>query len=93
MNNTLGACGGRTFSVPILVIARMSMIGPLSLGGLMCRWRVDLGVSTNIAGLVLASQMAMGDLRILVGDSTQALDNAECAVGVQIEANSTFSQV
>lgn len=54
---------------------------------------VDLGVSTKVAGLVLSALAAVPDLKILVGDSAAPLSNTECAVGVQIAANTTFAQV
>lgn len=54
---------------------------------------VDLGVSTRVAGLVLSARLAVPDLKILVGDSATPLGNPECAVGVQIAANSSFAQV
>jgi len=54
---------------------------------------VDLGVSTRVAGLVLSAQADVPDLKILVGDSASPLANSECAVGVQIAANTSFAQV
>jgi len=56
-------------------------------------WMVDLGVSTKVAGLVLSALAAVPDLKILVGDSAAPLSNTECAVGVQIAANTTFAQI
>lgn len=56
-------------------------------------WRVDLGVATDIAGLVLASNTAMTGLKILVGDNKTPLGNQECAVGIENAANVTFSQI
>lgn len=58
-----------------------------------CRWSLDLGVSTDIVGLVIAAQTAVGDLKIAIGDNESPLTNAECSVGVQIEANATSAQV
>ncbi len=54
---------------------------------------MDLGVSTDIVGLVIAAQTAVGDLKIAIGDNESPLTNAECSVGVQIEANATSAQV
>jgi hypothetical protein len=50
-------------------------------------------VSTDIVGLVIAAQTAVGDLKIAIGDNESPLTNAECSVGVQIEANATSAQV
>jgi hypothetical protein len=58
-----------------------------------CRWSLDLGVSTDIVGVVIATQTAVGDLKIAIGDNESPLSNAECSVGVQIEANATSAQV
>lgn len=58
-----------------------------------CRWSLDLGVSTDIVGLVIAMQTGVGDLKIAIGDNESPLSNAECSVGVQIEANATSAQV
>jgi hypothetical protein len=58
-----------------------------------CRWSLDLGVSTDIVGVVIAAQTAVGDLKIAIGDNESPLSNAECSVGVQIEANATSAQV
>ena len=60
---------------------------------LVCRWSLDLGVSTDIVGLVIAAQTAVGDLKIAIGDNESPLSNAECSVGVQIEANASSAQV
>lgn len=58
-----------------------------------CRWRVDLGVTADIVGVVIATNTALGDLKITIGDNESPLSNAECSVGVQIEANATSAQV
>lgn len=59
----------------------------------MHRWMLDLGVSTDLVGVVIATQTAVDDLKIAIGDSDSPLANAECSVGVQIEANATSAQV
>lgn len=56
-------------------------------------WMLDLGVSTDLVGVVIATQTAVDDLKIAIGDSDSPLANAECSVGVQIEANATSAQV
>lgn len=58
-----------------------------------CRWTLDLGVSTDIVGVVIATRTAVSDLKIAFGDGESPLSNAECSVGVQIEANATSAQV
>jgi len=50
-------------------------------------------VSTDIVGIVIATREAVSDLKISIGDSDSPLTNAECSVGVQIEANATSAQV
>jgi len=50
-------------------------------------------VSTDIVGIVISTREAVSDLKISIGDSDSPLTNAECSVGVQIEANATSAQV
>ena len=57
------------------------------------RWMLDLGVSTDIVGLIIAADQAVNDLKISIGDSDSALANAACQTGVQLVANATSAQV
>lgn len=66
---------------------------PLTRLPLPSRWMLDLGVSTDIAGIVIAMRTAVSDLKISIGDSESPLSNEECSVGVQIEPNATSAQV
>lgn len=50
-------------------------------------------MSTDIVGIVISTREAVSDLKISIGDSDSPLTNAECSVGVQIEANATSAQV
>jgi hypothetical protein len=78
---------------PCIAAATLAACVLIRLPSAACRWSLDLGVSTDIVGLVIAMQTGVGDLKIAIGDNESPLSNAECSVGVQIEANATSAQV
>ena len=49
-------------------------------------WMVDLGVSTEIEGLIISSAIAVSDLQISIGDKNSATGNTPCSQGQQIAA-------
>ena len=56
-------------------------------------WMVDLGVSTDIEGLIVTSGLPMSDLQISIGDQDSPVSNTPCSQGQQIAANTAVAQV
>ena len=56
-------------------------------------WMVDLGVSTNIEGLIITSGLPMSDLQISIGDQDSPVSNTPCSQGQQIAASTPVAQI
>ena len=50
-------------------------------------WKVDLGVITDIEGLIITSAIPMSDLQISIGVADSVTENTPCSQGQQISAN------
>ena len=56
-------------------------------------WMVDLGVSTDVEGLVVTTGLPMSDLQISIGDQDSPVSNTPCSQGQQITANTPVAQI